>query len=90
MFLVSRELTVCSLIAIMLGCLEMTVKECIEAYIQLSEEVFHKKRRIPADIKGNLRERYDSKTLELAIKKVLQARDIDENALLKDFKGTKV
>ncbi|KAI5252859.1 phospholipase, patatin family protein [Aureobasidium subglaciale] len=78
------------LIAVMLGRLEMSVDECIEAYIQLSEDVFHPKRRIPFGIKGNVKERYDSETLELAVKQVLRDRNINEDALLQNEFGTKV
>ncbi|KAL2025831.1 hypothetical protein VTO58DRAFT_103014 [Aureobasidium pullulans] len=38
------------LIAIMLGRLDMSVDECINAYTELSEKVFQKKHRIPAQI----------------------------------------
>lgn len=74
----------------MLGRLDMSVDECIKAYTELSEKVFQKKHRIPADIKGNLKERYDSKILEQAIKKVIKDRGLDEDTLLKDPHGTKV
>jgi hypothetical protein len=74
----------------MLGRLEMSIDECIKAYTDLSEDVFHKKRRIPINIKGVLKERYDSKVLELAVKKILRDRNLDENALLKNPGGTKV
>lgn len=78
------------LIAIMLGRLDMSVDECIKAYTELSATVFHKKHRIPVDIKGNLKERYDSKVLEQAIKQIIRDRNLDENTLLKDPQGTKV
>ncbi|KAI4738404.1 phospholipase, patatin family protein [Aureobasidium sp. EXF-12298] len=78
------------LIAIMLGRLEMSIDECIKAYTDLSEDVFHKKRRIPTGIKGDLKERYDSGALELAVKKILKQRNLDENALFKSPGGTKV
>jgi hypothetical protein len=74
----------------MLGRLEMSIDECIKAYTDLSEDVFHQKRRIPINIKGVLKERYDSKVLELAVKKILRDRKLDENALLKYSGGTKV
>ncbi|CAD0110932.1 unnamed protein product [Aureobasidium uvarum] len=74
----------------MLGRLEMSVDECIKAYSELSKEVFHKKRRAPIGIKGDLKERYDSEALELAVKNVLRNRDMDENALLKNPRGTKL
>ncbi|THZ71239.1 phospholipase, patatin family protein [Aureobasidium pullulans] len=78
------------LIAIMLGRLDMSVDECIKAYTELSATVFHKKHRIPFGIKGNLKERYDSKVLEQAIKQIVRNRNLDENTLLKDPQGTKV
>ncbi|KAG9839762.1 ankyrin, partial [Aureobasidium melanogenum] len=78
------------LIAIMLGRLEMSVDECIKAYTDLSREVFHKKRRSPVGIKGDIKERYDSEALELAVRKVIRDRNLDENALLKNPHGTKV
>jgi hypothetical protein len=74
----------------MLGRLEMSIDECIKAYTDLSEDVFHKKRRIPINIKGVLKERYDSKVLELAVKTILRDRKLDEDALLKNPGGTKV
>ncbi|KAH0368016.1 phospholipase, patatin family protein, partial [Aureobasidium melanogenum] len=81
------------LIAIMLGRLEMSIDECIDAYKTLSGDVFHKKRRLPVSMRGDLQERYDSKVLELAVRKILKERNLDENALLKNPKnpnGTKV
>ncbi|THW41362.1 phospholipase, patatin family protein [Aureobasidium pullulans] len=78
------------LIAIMLGRLDMSVDECIKAYTELSATVFHKKHRIPVNIRGNLKERYDSKVLEQAIKQIIRDRNLDENTLLKDPQGTKV
>jgi hypothetical protein len=83
-------LTQPSLIAIMLGRLRMSIDECIKAYTDLSEDVFHKKRRLPIGVKGDLKERYDSKALEFAVKKILKDRDMDENALLKNPGATKV
>jgi hypothetical protein len=74
----------------MLGRLEMSINECIKAYTDLSEDVFHKKRRIPINIKGALKERYDSDALELAVKRILKDRKMDENALLKSSGATKV
>ncbi|KAH0040806.1 phospholipase, patatin family protein, partial [Aureobasidium melanogenum] len=78
------------LIAIMLGRLEMSVDECIKTYTELSKDVFHKTRRIPIGIKGDLKERYDSEALAQAVKKVLRDRGVDEDTLLKNPQGTKV
>ncbi|KAG9529935.1 ankyrin, partial [Aureobasidium melanogenum] len=78
------------LIAIMLGRLEMSVNECIKTYLALSKDVFHKTRRIPIGIKGDLKERYDSEALERAVKNVLRNRGVDEDTLLKNPQGTRV
>ncbi|KAI4784180.1 phospholipase, patatin family protein [Aureobasidium sp. EXF-3400] len=78
------------LIAIMLGRLQMSVDECIKTYTGLSKDVFHKTRRIPIGIKGDLKERYDSEALEQAVKRVLRDRGVDEDTPLKDPQGTKV
>ncbi|KAH0396665.1 phospholipase, patatin family protein, partial [Aureobasidium melanogenum] len=78
------------LIAIMLGRLEMSVDECIKTYTELSKDVFHKTRRIPIGIKGDLKERYDSEALAQAVKNVLKDRGVDEDILLKNPQGTKV
>ncbi|KAF2478028.1 phospholipase, patatin family protein [Lindgomyces ingoldianus] len=60
------------LIAIMLGWLEMSVDECITAYSDLAETVFGEKlSRIPVNIKGKVKPRFDSAKLESAIKKVI-------------------
>jgi hypothetical protein len=74
----------------MLGRLKMSIDECIKAYRDLSKDIFHKKRRIPMNVKGDLKERYDSKALESAVKKILKERNLDEDVLLRDPGGTKV
>jgi len=56
----------------MLGWLEMNVDECIAAYSDLAAEVSGEKlARIPVNIKGDVRPRFDSARLESAIKKVI-------------------
>ena len=68
--LISRRL-----IAIMLGHLEMTVEECIEAYSTLMQRVFEKKvNRSFIDIMGGVKPRFSSKALEDAIADVIRAR----------------
>jgi hypothetical protein len=74
----------------MLGRLEMSIDECIKAYTDLSEDVFHKKSRFFMGIKGDLKERYDGEALKLAVKKILKQRSLDDDALLKNPGGTKV
>ena len=74
----------------MLGRLDMSMDECIKAYSELSATVFAKKHRMPVDIKGNLKERYDSKVLEQAIKQIVRDRNLHEDTLLKDPQGTRL
>ncbi|KAI9662792.1 MAG: hypothetical protein M1829_006136, partial [Trizodia sp. TS-e1964] len=72
------------LIAIMLGRLRMSVSDCIEAYLTLSDRIFQKKKHSPISFKGKLQSRFDSNELEQAVKDVLKAQDLDEDVLLKD------
>ncbi len=72
------------LIAVMLGRLRMTVDECIAAYTSLSDKVFEKKSH-RVNIRGKLQGRFDAGELERAIKQILRARGISEDALLKDI-----
>ncbi|KAF2021481.1 phospholipase, patatin family protein [Aaosphaeria arxii CBS 175.79] len=67
------------LIAIMLGHLEMTVGECIEAYIKLMQQVFEKK--VNRSFKGvglfgTVQARFSSKALADAISQVIKSRGI--------------
>lgn len=71
------------LIAIMLGRLQMTVDECIEAYTCLSDKVFEKKSH-RVKINGRLQGRFDAAALEDAIKRIVRARGLNVNELLKD------
>jgi calcium-independent phospholipase A2-gamma len=62
------------LIAIMLGRLEMSVDQCIEAYIGMMDVVFDPKdkRNLPFKIRnGKVQPRYKTKHMEQAIKKVI-------------------
>lgn len=72
-----------SIIAIMLGRLEMDVDECIEAYLELSGRVFQPSWwRWPLDWRLRLRPRFDSEALEKSIKDVVYACTGDEDSLL--------
>ncbi|KAF1960382.1 phospholipase [Byssothecium circinans] len=65
------------LIAIMLGRLEMTVEECIDAYTRLMKQIFEKKEnRSIVSMLGVVKPRFSSETLENAIKQLLQRRAI--------------
>jgi predicted acylesterase/phospholipase RssA len=76
------------LIAIMLGRLRMTVDECIDAYVSLSDRIFQKQRH-RVTIKGRVQGRFDSDELERAIKEIVARQGLAEDALLKDSRDTK-
>ena len=60
-----------SLIAIMLGRLEMDVDQCIDAYLKLAGEVFSEK-SLPVDWLGRVKSKFDSKKLKDAIYKIVE------------------
>lgn len=63
----------CSLIAIMLGRLEMDVNECITEYKTLMRTVFEKKEGLgPVFLNGIIKPRFSSKLLEDVIKRVIK------------------
>lgn len=66
----------------MLGRLEMTIDECIDAYLQLSKKVFQKKRK-RFNLMGQIQGRFDSIALEQAVKEVIRGQKLDDDALLK-------
>jgi hypothetical protein len=69
----------------MLGRLEMDVDESIAAYSDLAAAVFGEKlSRIPFNIKGNVKPRFDSTKLESAIRKVVTQSGASETHLLND------
>ncbi len=67
----------------MLGRLKMTVNECIEAYISLSDRIFQKKKH-RVTINGSIQGRFDSEELSQAVKDIVKARAFPEDTLLKD------
>lgn len=67
----------------MLGRLRMSIDECIDAYLSLSDRIFQKKRhRVTAQ--GNIQGRFDSEELARAVKEVVTRKGLQEDALLKD------
>jgi hypothetical protein len=68
----------------MLGRLKMDVQQCIDAYRQLSNQAFKRRRRIPFSMGGKICERFDSKELEMAIKKILVKQGYSKDTLLKE------
>jgi len=71
----------------MLGRLGMSIHECIDAYLSLSDRVFQKKRH-RVSVKGGIQGRFDSQELEQAVKEVIKAQGLRDDALLKDLSGT--
>lgn len=67
----------------MLGRLQMSIDECIDAYLQLSDRIFRKKRH-RLTIKGKIQGQFDSEELERAVKEIITKRGLQEDALLKD------
>ncbi|KAF2726345.1 FabD/lysophospholipase-like protein [Polychaeton citri CBS 116435] len=77
------------LIAIMLGRLRMSVRECIEAYTELASKVFVKEHLLPAKKlwklhRAKLRARFSSEVLKQCICDVLQKSQRSADELLKD------
>ena len=69
----------------MLGRLEMTVDECIEAYIKLAEAVFsQKKSYLRFNLKGKVKAQFDSSKLEKAIRETIKGSGISETDLFND------
>lgn len=81
------------LIAIMLGRLEMTVDECIDAYMALSTEIFSNPRRSSTFSKvkpllgGIIEANYSAANLERIIKKITKRATGSEDSLLKNPHG---
>ena len=71
-----------SLMAIMLGRLEMDIDECISAYTTLSDRVFQKQRH-RVKINGQIQGRFDTAELERSVKEVIVRKGLQEDALLK-------
>lgn len=67
----------------MLGRLQMSVADCIAAYLTLSKRVFCKSRH-RVTIKGKVQGRFDSEELARAVREVVSAQGLAEDALLKD------
>ncbi|KAK5130426.1 hypothetical protein LTR08_002124 [Meristemomyces frigidus] len=71
------------LTAIMLGVMEMSVDECIEAFVSLMDTIFEKRHKVPFTVTGNVRPQYDEKKLEKAIRQVLRRQGLSEDALMR-------
>lgn len=62
-----------SIIAIMLGRLEMDVDECLRAYASMFKRVFGKK-GLPTTLRGEVKGRFDSIVLKDCIREILRDR----------------
>jgi hypothetical protein len=78
-----------SIIAIMLGRLEMSVDECITTYTSMFATVFGNK-GLPVNILGRVKGRFDSVVLEDCIVNILKERGLPKDELLNNDKGCKV
>lgn len=70
-----------SLIAIMLGRLEMDVESCITAYTNLMNDIFGKRAK-PINWKLDVKGQFSANALEKAIKSLIPVGDDPEGALL--------
>lgn len=69
----------------MLGRLEMSVEECIDAYSKLAADVFGERlHHLPATFRGGVQSRFDSARLESAVRKVVVQGGASETALFND------
>ena len=79
----SIDSSIDSIIAIMLGRLQMDIEPCIDAYSKLSSRVFCK-RGLPISILGNVKGRYKASELEDAVKEIIRDTGSLEDAPLND------
>jgi hypothetical protein len=71
----------------MLGRLKMSIDDCIDAFLSLSDRVFKKKAH-RATVKDNIQGRFDSEELVRAVKEVVTKLGLQEDVLLKDISET--
>lgn len=67
----------------MLGRLKLSIDECINAYMSLSDRVCQKKRH-RVTTKGKIQGRFDSEELQRVVNEIVTKQGLDENTLLKD------
>lgn len=67
----------------MLGRLEMTIDDCIDAYIRLADRVF-KKTGPPLGLCCEVQSRFNTKAFEQEIKAIVRRQTGTENTLLKN------
>jgi hypothetical protein len=72
----------------MLGRLQMSVDDCIDAYSNLSASVFRKESH-RVGWKGNVKGRFSSNELENAIKHIIESQGLNQDAGLMDAENAK-
>jgi hypothetical protein len=73
----------------MLGRLEMSIDDCINAYIELSGSVFVRKHLLPVTLTGMVQARFDSEQLKKSIEGIITKYGHNENELLKNLGKSK-
>jgi patatin-like phospholipase/acyl hydrolase len=71
------------LLAIMLGRLRLSVDACMDAYVEMSDRIFSKK-RYRLKLNRQVQCRFDWEELEKCVKEVLVGLGMDADALLRD------
>lgn len=74
-----------SIIAIMLGRLEMDIDDCIDTYTSMFKKIFGKK-VLPLNRWGKIKGRFDSKVLEECVLKIIKDAGMSETEPLNDGK----
>lgn len=67
----------------MLGRLKLSIDECIDAYLSLSDRVFQKEKH-RLSTKGNIQGRFDSKELKRAVQEVVTKQGLYNDTLRRD------
>lgn len=67
----------------MLGRRRMSIDECIDAYLSLSERIFQKKRHRET-VKGRIQGQFDAEELARDVREVIEQQGLQEEALLKE------
>lgn len=75
------------LIALMLGRLQMSIDEAIQAYEDLSPKIFEKQRH-RVSVWGKVQGRFSHEELEDAVKRMMSKLKMDGKSLLKDERSS--
>lgn len=64
----------------------MNIDDCIDAFTGMMDEIFKRKHRVPFNITGKIRPRYDTDILEKCIKQVIKDAGFEPDARLREPK----